>query len=223
MALLPLTASTGLSPLARGNPDGLDFGIMAGGSIPACAGEPALATTNTRRRRVYPRLRGGTCWKQSAPWVWRGLSPLARGNLVLLAELLRSKGSIPACAGEPTTWANASPARWVYPRLRGGTTVPGGGAPATKGLSPLARGNRLLARVWCLAAGSIPACAGEPGWRCGALDFAGVYPRLRGGTGLRRPLHARQQGLSPLARGNQIRGESYRVREGSIPACAGEP
>ena len=51
----------------------------------------------------------------------------------------------------------------VYPRVRGGT----GGAEDRRrqqeGLSPRARGNQRELLLLGLLAGSIPACAGEPG------------------------------------------------------------
>ena len=50
----------GLSPRVRGNPC---YDRLAGGrpgSIPACAGEPRGATTETPTVWVYPRVCGGT-------------------------------------------------------------------------------------------------------------------------------------------------------------------
>ena len=70
----------GLSPLVRGNrvlrgsqPDGV-------GSIPACAGEPRPSRWLGWRRRVYPRLCGGTGNAILRIPMMRGLSPLVRGN-----------------------------------------------------------------------------------------------------------------------------------------------
>ena len=111
----------GLSPLARGNLPGTNGLTAYGGSIPACAGEPARALISRMRAWVYPRLRGGTF----SPLIWtarrRGLSPLARGNQHPRVSGLVMDGSIPACAGEPSTCAGRPISTWVYPRLRGGT------------------------------------------------------------------------------------------------------
>ena len=51
----------GLSPRVRGNPpDGIDS-IDTLRSIPACAGEPAVARLRAGLLTVYPRVCGGTC------------------------------------------------------------------------------------------------------------------------------------------------------------------
>ena len=50
----------GLSPRVRGNRAPRDGDSGAGGSIPACAGEPDDHTLLTVATRVYPRVCGGT-------------------------------------------------------------------------------------------------------------------------------------------------------------------
>ena len=70
------------------------------------------------------------------------------------------------------------------------------------GLSPRVRGNPHCPTPCSRAAGSIPACAGEP---------------------RRRRLTMASIGLSPRVRGNRRPGQAQFGRQGSIPACAGEP
>ena len=70
---------------------------------------------------------------------------------------------------------------------------------------------------------SIPACAGEPGAVPGAADEQVVYPRVCGGTSISAPPSHDGQGLSPRVRGNPCYATPRRTRNGSIPACAGEP
>ena len=53
-------SSCGLSPLARGNLGEGGRAWVDGGSIPACAGEPAPHRQSQSGAGVYPRLRGGT-------------------------------------------------------------------------------------------------------------------------------------------------------------------
>ena len=55
----------GLSPRVRGNRDWRDADVDRAGSIPACAGEPLLASAIPAPRGVYPRVCGGT-----PPAVW---------------------------------------------------------------------------------------------------------------------------------------------------------
>ena len=92
-----------------------------------------------------------------------------------------------------------------------------------RGLSPRVRGNR-----WCTMPSptfyrSIPACAGEPHTRLGAALRSGVYPRVCGGTPLRRGQRPDADGLSPRVRGNPDCKDPLEVSKWSIPACAGEP
>ena len=51
----------GLSPRVRGNLVGLSSLRVKGGSIPACAGEPAYEYKLYHGEEVYPRVCGGTC------------------------------------------------------------------------------------------------------------------------------------------------------------------
>ena len=114
-------------------------------------------------------------------------------------------------------------ARRVYPRVCGGTEIPSGVGKSLKGLSPRVRGNPSGRRSSSLRQGSIPACAGEPPSLSDRECMMRVYPRVCGGTSIRSRRAAREAGLSPRVRGNQLAllwGESA---SGSIPACAGEP
>ncbi len=70
---------------------------------------------------------------------------------------------------------------------------------------------------------SIPACAGEPTSNIRNGRKARVYPRLCGGTDREKPSDSADSGLSPPVRGNLDPAANRRQREGSIPACAGEP
>ena len=148
----------------------LSIGIMTTdiGSIPACAGE---ANTGIEASiPSIPAVRGN----QSATTLTTGplgLSPRVRGNQHFWARAtarLRSNGSIPACAGEPTrSPALCSSASWtVYPRVCGGTSGTPGNARRSM-------------------AGSIPACAGEPRSKIigppQPVELR-VYPRVCGGT-----------------------------------------
>ncbi len=111
----------------------------------------------------------------------------------------------------------------VYPRVCGGTARAATRAAASAGLSPRVRGNRVEGSQIADTGGSIPACAGEPLRSPPRKRRGRVYPRVCGGTAIRRRGVAPAEGLSPRVRGNpryaRIRGGSRR----SIPACAGEP
>ena len=70
----------GLSPRARGNRAAGCRKNKRPRSIPACTGEPAESVRAGRRRRVYPRVHGGTTSRPATPAPATGLSPRARGN-----------------------------------------------------------------------------------------------------------------------------------------------
>ena len=102
--LLPLTVvGTGLSPRVRGNHDDDDDSRSRDRSIPACAGEPRREMPGWAVPQVYPRVCGGTTLALGLPLALAGLSPRVRGNPPLPPGLSGSKGSIPACAGEPSS------------------------------------------------------------------------------------------------------------------------
>ena len=111
----------GLSPLARGNRCSMSAFIIPVRPIPARAGEPKKDFLHCYFPRAYPRSRGGTLWTKSGSDQASGLSPLARGNHVIDADLGHRQGPIPARAGEPQVpWTGGQEFR-AYPRSRGGT------------------------------------------------------------------------------------------------------
>ena len=195
--------SIGLSPRVRGNPALPTPKAQPARSIPACAGEPANGRSSDLVYQVYPRVCGGTLASMAALMRSSGLSPRVRGNLVGLIKGEGSRGSIPACAGEPraSRWPRLFP--WVYPRVCGGTHQP------TVGLR--------------VSHGSIPACAGEPDEWPHRPTSIGVYPRVCGGTGFQVTSGCVSVGLSPRVRGNPVAECHIASCTGSIPACAGEP
>ena len=178
-ALAPLH---GLSPRVRGNRVIHHIAFPGGGSIPACAGEPGVGLPPGWRPRVYPRVCGGTCGGVSIADTAGGLSPRVRGNQSDDADGGVNAGSIPACAGEPGGRGRCRIRGGVYPRVCGGTAVGAEDAAGFGGLSPRVRGNRRITGAGARRVGSIPACAGEPGWCCAGEVGWGVYPRVCGGT-----------------------------------------
>ena len=207
----------------RGNRNGRHASCGGSGSIPACAGEPSLPSRSHCRRRVYPRVCGGTALCLPVIPKRSGLSPRVRGNHKRRAFAYRSSGSIPACAGEPQAAGFRLPFFGVYPRVCGGTATALSGIGFASGLSPRVRGNRAVDVVGRPLLGSIPACAGEPGVGGASGRGRWVYPRVCGGTTHPDVGRLSEWGLSPRVRGNRAaRHRAGRV-PGSIPACAGEP
>ena len=133
------------------------------------------------------------------------------------------RGSIPACAGEPTGLPILPVRPGVYPRVCGGTGYCRFRRTIGAGLSPRVRGNHLPFHGCLLHGRSIPACAGEPISPRSASASATVYPRVCGGTISMQAGRVDEGGLSPRVRGNRSAAPSTYMATRSIPACAGEP
>ena len=192
----------GLSPRVRGNRGAGSYERRAGGSIPACAGEPRTLSRRTRGGGVYPRVCGGTAKRLQMKPQHMGLSPRVRGNPCIYRLRGIRVGSIPACAGEPRAGVAArdesrsipacagEPAPCtapghpapVYPRVCGGTFAAFVLILSSSGLSPRVRGNRYERKTHEGGNGSIPACAGEPVLVVPSEGRLRVYPRVCGGT-----------------------------------------
>ena len=195
---------TGLSPRVRGNPPFPAPAPPLYSSIPACAGEPDVLDLAGGGEGLYPRVCGGTPLDSNPRLPVRGLSPRVRGNRPPTPARHGGIGSIPACAGEPSSASTIPCAMAVYPRVCGGTVALQAVVERRLGLSPRVRGNRQQWRRRAYDAGSIPACAGEPTTSAGALPSASVYPRVCGGTAVSPPSAPHSHGLSPRVRGNQV-------------------
>ena len=98
--------------------------------------------------------------------------------------MARTPRSIPAHAGEPLFALVLYVADKVYPRACGGTDLRDIEKKQGEGLSPRMRGNRSSAAFVTLPPGSIPAHAGEPGYKVvRLLPDGGLSPRMRGNLG----------------------------------------
>jgi len=90
------------------------------GSIPACAGEPPRPTAKPRISTVDPRVCGGAGHLSPHRPDGRGRSPRVRGSRRARRLGLECRGSIPACAGEPSDGGATTARPEVDPRVCGG-------------------------------------------------------------------------------------------------------
>ncbi len=211
----------GLSPLARGTLPGVDRALVQARFIPAGAGNTNNRIPEHLATSVYPRWRGEHFFEICMMIDMMGLSPLARGTR--RAANARSKLSrfIPAGAGNTTVDVNSSRVEPVYPRWRGEHPAVAAGAVLRHGLSPLARGTRILARCPGGSARFIPAGAGNTGFATTMPTAWPVYPRWRGEHDIVGAHRIDDRGLSPLARGTPASaGRTCEYRR-FIPAGAG--
>ena len=116
-------AAYGLSPRVRGNPVVPRYLDVGPRSIPACAGEPRPHSLPRYIPWVYPRVCGGTFHLHHVLGEHAGLSPRVRGNPPVPLPPSWSRGSIPACAGEPRCGRGSAEVDRVYPRVCGGTRI----------------------------------------------------------------------------------------------------
>ena len=175
-------ATWGLSPRMRGNRTRPPLRTGQLGSIPAYAGEPGHRGAVRRRRRVYPRVCGGTTVGDGLLGHRIGLSPRMRGNPAQNRRRRKSPGSIPAYAGEPGKCTSMGYCRRVYPRVCGGTRNSALTSSHRRGLSPRMRGNHDGTCSLVGTSRSIPAYAGEPTAERRGESRTAVYPRVCGGT-----------------------------------------
>ena len=92
-------------------------------------------------------IRGGVTLKNPALVMNQGtsvsgLSPRVRGNPDIIVQKPAPIGSIPACAGQPSSMCGISSWIMVYPRVCGATRFHRENGPLQWGLSPRVRGNR---------------------------------------------------------------------------------
>ena len=213
----------GLSPLTRGNRVHSLTARRARGPIPAHAGQPRRACGRQCARRAYPRSRGATCQRSSRIRSRVGLSPLTRGNPIVVALGARDAGPIPAHAGQPAATSTPASGSRAYPRSRGATRRCRCRCALAAGLSPLTRGNRRSAAPADRGHGPIPAHAGQPRTARPASRKKWAYPRSRGATDSPSQVPISPKGLSPLTRGNRLQRRAHAARCGPIPAHAGQP
>ena len=132
-------------------------------------------------------------------------------------------GPIPARTGQPCVSPRTGSHRGAYPRSHGATGVMPVTPLTATGLSPLARGNRLIDKSPLYPLGPIPARTGQPLLVRVIRGGGGAYPRSHGATVCQVNPHGRCQGLSPLARGNHHHAGQPRWLPGPIPARTGQP
>ena len=131
---------------------------------------------------VHPRVCGGATLGRKYLCRFQGPSPRVRGSRRAARPARPATRSIPACAGEPSSFTILSAFIRVHPRVCGGAAPTDDTADRFGGPSPRVRGSPGAASRCRLPPGSIPACAGEPWIAAGARIPTKVHPRVCGGA-----------------------------------------
>ncbi len=129
--------------------------------IPAGAGNTLSRRAQSDTSPVYPRWRGEHDRFEPAWYSYPGLSPLARGTLMINSNMVKDMRFIPAGAGNTGGRMYDLFKRAVYPRWRGEHAIRSSVASSSGGLSPLARGTHRLTHDHRESARFIPAGAGN--------------------------------------------------------------
>ena len=201
IAIHPMMFATGLSPLARGTPDGNGGFLTEKRFIPAGAGNTTDYESFFRTLPVYPRWRGEHTYLLEDPASAIGLSPLARGTPFQRTAMLSAMRFIPAGAGNTNQKSPPFPIMTVYPRWRG--------EHEQDWLYP------------CCFRRFIPAGAGNTGLIEARSVANSVYPRWRGEHTYHDCKYQSISGLSPLARGTPVSARKAPGDGRFIPAGAG--
>ena len=135
--------------------------ICERGIIPACAGNTGGARSNQGRSRDHPRVCG-----EHRPWATvchclTGSSPRVRGTPISGIDYEKTRGIIPACAGNTPVIVSLLCMLRDHPRVCGEHPMRLSPPFANWGSSPRVRGTQIQGRVPLQGQGIIPACAGN--------------------------------------------------------------
>ena len=109
----------GPSPRVRGIRPPIDRDRQRPGSIPACAGNPRSTSASPTWSGVHPRVCGESTLYITHAFKRPGPSPRVRGIPLEAFASLIVAGSIPACAGNPSSGRCSSSSTRVHPRVCG--------------------------------------------------------------------------------------------------------
>ena len=154
-------AFTGSSPLTRGKRGLLCRCAHEPGLIPAHAGKTWKASRAYCRAWAHPRSRGENLIAPEMIDTSAGSSPLTRGKLDAVEELVSERRLIPAHAGKTTGRMCRSTCSTAHPRSRGENVRTAQYSPPAGGSSPLTRGKPAAPRSWGRTSRLIPAHAGK--------------------------------------------------------------
>ena len=150
-----------------------------------------------------------------------GSSPRVRGTHFNRAREGRVFGIIPACAGNTGACPSRRCAPGDHPRVCGEHPEKVQAVEADAGSSPRVRGTRQRLLVGAVLVGIIPACAGNTNSSRHRASRTRDHPRVCGEHPSLSYEDAMSLGSSPRVRGTRLVADGESVRQGIIPACAG--
>ena len=151
----------GSSPHVRGTHALVVDDLLAGGIIPACAGNTSTRYVPRPRHRDHPRMCGEHSATALIASLNSGSSPHVRGTPFGFVDFAFASGIIPACAGNTVLCSSFDGSARDHPRLCGEHLCRLGIRGALQGSSPHVRGTQADACRSDCEHGIIPACAGN--------------------------------------------------------------
>src|SRR5690606_30492838 len=127
----------------------------------------------------------------------------------------------PRARGVRTSWTRTGRGTGDHPRVRGEQRTALSTGISSSGPSPRARGAAHPPGQRTRGPGTIPACAGSSRGAARTPRTGRDHPRVRGEQNARYYAENTEKGPSPRARGAVPVSAPARLREGTIPACAG--
>ena len=194
---------------------------MPVGIIPALAGNTSRGSGICAGRPDHPRSRGEYGWQVVGRVLTAGSSPLSRGIRDADGDHSLHPRIIPALAGNTRHRRGMSTTNSDHPRSRGEYAPRGLVRNSVGGSSPLSRGILPRSQPSRVAAGIIPALAGNTSARAAARPPTPDHPRSRGEYGTGDYAGDSHSGSSPLSRGIRDRLASCYFLPRIIPALAG--
>ena len=168
-----------------------------------CGEHPMCALRSASARRDHPRMCGEHGWSLVVlRSVW-GSSPHVRGTHIRRNPPRTAYGIIPACAGNTLSKSTAMRGIGDHPRMCGEHISPPSIGSPVPGSSPHVRGTPVNSVAPSVAAGIIPACAGNTSrWRF-APWCGWDHPRMCGEHTLGYSFCSFTWGSSPHVRGTR--------------------
>ena len=211
----------GSSPHVRGTRPCCDCFLKGIGIIPACAGNTGCTGDVHQCRTDHPRMCGEHVKITFLGMEIWGSSPHVRGTPSVIGYRAKSRGIIPACAGN-TSYRNlrSRPIR-DHPRMCGEHNMAFSVRHGRQGSSPHVRGTPVMEFRIDFRQRIIPACAGNTDSGKAKASSARDNPRMCGEHQIVGFQIRFVTGSSPHVRGTHGKFTIDITQRGIIPACAG--
>ena len=211
----------GSSPLVRGQPRRPDHRRAAPRIIPARAGPTSRASVSLVSSQDHPRSCGANHLYHSGKCIYRGSSPLVRGQLRVAIRVLAVHRIIPARAGPTIIRIMRIYVKPDHPRSCGANDLVQSAVELSCGSSPLVRGQQSPTPTRLLRLRIIPARAGPTLRMKSESRTSPDHPRSCGANGHVERFGQVPAGSSPLVRGQLPDQRDHHPQRRIIPARAG--